>query len=131
VEGEGGRGPLTPIQEEQCAWSLERKLEKLPNKQVEGEMDTWNATSSESENDIPPILDSDYFETFQSGEGLEVSECEDTHLSQSPGDSVLYSNFPFAPSTTDTPGATSPELPESAALAPAASKQDVVETQND
>lgn len=130
VEGEGGRGPLTPIQEEQCAWSLERKLEKLPNKQVEGEMDTWNATSSESENDIPPILDSDYFETFQSGEGLEVSECEDTHLSQSPGDSVLYSNFPFAPSTTDTPGATSPELSESAALAPAASKQDVVETQN-
>ena len=133
---EGGRGPLTPIQEEQCGWSLERKLEKLPNVRVEGEMDTWNTASSDSENDIPPILDNDYFETFQSGEGLEASGCEDTHLSQSPGDSVLYSNFPFAPSTTGTrsatssPGATSPEPTESDAPALAASKQDIVETQN-
>ena len=89
-EGERGREPLTPIQEEQCAWSLERRLEKLSNERAETE--TWNLASSESDNALPSILDDGYFEGFQAGRGPETSAVhESTPLSQSPVDSVLYS----------------------------------------
>ena len=88
-EGEKGREPLTPIQEEQCAWSLEKKLEKLSKERAE--IETWNMASSESDNTLPSILDDGYFEGFQSGKGHEAAVYESTPLSQSPVDSVLYS----------------------------------------
>lgn len=106
-EGERGREPLTPIQEEQCAWSLEKKLEKLSKERAE--IETWNMASSESDNTLPSILDDGYFEGFQSGKGHEASAYESTPLSQSPVDSVLYS---FTSSTGNPESQGAVESPE-------------------
>ena len=106
-EGERGREPLTPIQEEQCAWSLEKKLEKLSKERAE--IETWNMASSESDNTLSSILDDGYFEGFQSGKGHEASAYESTPLSQSPVDSVLYS---FTSSTGNPESQGAVESPE-------------------